>query len=67
MRVLILAFGTRGDVQPYVALARGLLAGGHQAAVCTAEGFRDLVTGAGVPYEGACGPFNRSTLAGQRS
>lgn len=51
MRVLILTFGTQGDVLPYVALARGLLAGGHEAAVCTAEGFRDLVTTAGVPYE----------------
>ena len=51
MRVLILTFGTHGDVQPYVALARGLLAGGHEAAVCTAEGFRELVNEAGVPYE----------------
>lgn len=50
MRVLILTFGTRGDVQPYVALARGLLAAGHQAGVCTAEGFAELVTGAGVPF-----------------
>ena len=51
MRVLILTFGTHGDVLPYVALANGLLASGHQAAVCTAEGFRKLVTEAGVPYE----------------
>ncbi len=51
MRVLILTFGTQGDVQPYVALARGLLAAGHEAAVCTAEGFRELVSGHGVPYE----------------
>lgn len=51
MRVLILTFGTQGDVQPYVALARGLLAGGHEAAVCTAEGFREPVSRNGVPYE----------------
>lgn len=50
MRVLILTFGTRGDVQPYVALAAGLRAAGHEAGICTAEGFRELVTGAGVPY-----------------
>jgi sterol 3beta-glucosyltransferase len=51
VRVLILTFGTHGDVQPYVALAQGLLAGGHEAADCTAEGFRELVSEAGVPYE----------------
>ena len=40
MRILILTFGTRGDVQPYVALAHAAIAAGHEAAVCTAEGFR---------------------------
>lgn len=50
MRILILTFGTRGDVQPYVALAHAAIAAGHEAAVCTAEGFRALVEDAGVPY-----------------
>ena len=50
MRTLILTFGTRGDVQPYAALARALLDAGHEAAVCTAQGFRSLVEQAGVPY-----------------
>ena len=50
MRVLILTFGTRGDVQPYVALAQGLVAGGHDVGICTAQGFRGLVASAGVEY-----------------
>jgi sterol 3beta-glucosyltransferase len=50
MRILILTFGTRGDVQPYVALAHAAISAGHQAAICTAEGFRPLVDDAGVPY-----------------
>ncbi|HEY5840225.1 MAG TPA: glycosyltransferase [Mycobacterium sp.] len=50
MRILILTFGTRGDVQPYVALAHTAIAAGHEVAVCTAEGFRPLVEDAGVPY-----------------
>lgn len=50
MRALILTFGTRGDVQPYVALAQRLGEAGHQAAVCTAEGFRAVVEDAGVAY-----------------
>ena len=50
MRVLLYTFGTRGDVQPYVALARALTDRGHQAAICTAEGFQDLVESAEVDY-----------------
>ncbi len=50
MRVMIMTFGSRGDVEPYAELARGLLAAGHEAGVCTAEGYRGLVTEAGVPY-----------------
>ena len=50
MRVLLYTFGTRGDVQPYVALARALTDRGHQAAICTAEGFQDLVESANVDY-----------------
>jgi sterol 3beta-glucosyltransferase len=50
VRVLILTFGTLGDVRPFVALAKGLRAAGHEVAVCTAEGFRGLVVGAGVDY-----------------
>lgn len=50
MRVLLYTFGTRGDVQPYVALARALTDRGHSAAICTAEGFRALIESADVDY-----------------
>ena len=50
LRVLLYTFGTRGDVQPYVALARALTDRGHSAAICTAEGFQDLVESADVHY-----------------
>jgi sterol 3beta-glucosyltransferase len=50
VRVLILTFGTQGDVRPFIALAKGLRAAGHDVGVCTAEGFRGLVVGAGVDY-----------------
>ena len=50
MRVLIYTFGTEGDIQPYVALARGLARAGHEAVVCTAEGFRPLVEAHGVDF-----------------
>lgn len=50
MRILITTFGTRGDIQPYIALGQGLLAAGHQVAIATAEGYRPLVEAYGVPY-----------------
>lgn len=44
VRFLIHAFGTEGDVRPFVALAAGLTAAGHQAAICTATGFAQLLS-----------------------
>jgi sterol 3beta-glucosyltransferase len=49
-RVLLLTSGTRGDVQPFVALARGLQGAGHDVAICTHERFRGFVEANGVPY-----------------
>lgn len=42
MHVLISSFGTRGDIQPYAALAGALVRAGHRATLATAEGFHDL-------------------------
>lgn len=43
MKVLITAYGTRGDIQPYIAFGKGLLRAGYQVAICTSEGYRPLV------------------------
>lgn len=50
MRVLIATHGTRGDVQPFLALARGLDAAGHQATLAAPAAFGPLVTGYGVRF-----------------
>ena len=42
MRVLIVTLGSRGDIQPYVALGKGLQAAGHQVTIathCNAQAF----------------------------
>ena len=39
MKVAILTLGSRGDVQPYVALGRGLQAAGHDVVLATAAQF----------------------------
>lgn len=50
MKILIATIGTRGDVQPYVALASGLIAAGHEVTLCTCPRFREFVTEFGVSF-----------------
>ncbi len=49
-RVLLLTSGTRGDVQPFVALGQGLVAAGHDVVLCTHTRFERFVLDHGVPY-----------------
>jgi sterol 3beta-glucosyltransferase len=46
----IVAIGSRGDVQPYTALALGLMNRGHEATVMAHENFKDFVEGFGVAF-----------------
>ncbi len=50
MKVLIATVGTRGDVQPYLALAVGLKSAGHQVAICTCPRFESFVSEHGIAY-----------------
>ena len=50
MKLLIVTLGSRGDVQPYVALGRGLKAAGHQVTICTSAIFQSFVTQHGLNY-----------------
>ena len=50
MRIAIQTFGTRGDVQPYIALARGLTARGHDVQLAAPEQFSDQASRLSVPF-----------------
>ncbi|MBL8058713.1 MAG: glycosyltransferase family 1 protein [Anaerolineales bacterium] len=50
MRITIVTLGTRGDVQPYVALALGLKNAGHHVRLATHALFRNFVTGYGIDF-----------------
>ncbi|MDN3519385.1 glycosyltransferase [Aquisalimonas lutea] len=50
MNVFITTYGTRGDVQPYVALGQGLQAAGHHVTLATSERFRGFVEEHGLAY-----------------
>ncbi|HSM23490.1 MAG TPA: glycosyltransferase, partial [Anaerolineaceae bacterium] len=45
MHITILALGSRGDIQPYATLGKGLKSAGHQVRFITFENFASLVAG----------------------
>ena len=49
MRVLLSVIGSRGDVQPLVALAAHLKVLGHEVRMCTTPDFRGWLEGRGIP------------------
>ncbi|WP_259067877.1 glycosyltransferase [Mucilaginibacter sp. X4EP1] len=50
MNIGIFTYGTRGDVQPYIALALGLMAQNHQVMIAAPENFKELVEGFGINF-----------------
>jgi sterol 3beta-glucosyltransferase len=50
LNIGIFTYGTRGDVQPYIALALGLMDKGHQVTLAAPEDFKELVEGFGVAF-----------------
>jgi sterol 3beta-glucosyltransferase len=53
MKITILTLGTRGDVQPYVALAKELIRNGHESLICTGKTFEKFITENGVAFHAA--------------
>ena len=50
MHYAILTYGSRGDVQPFIALALGLQKKGHRVTIAAAENFKNFVESYGVDY-----------------
>ncbi|MDA0206480.1 MAG: glycosyltransferase [Acidobacteria bacterium] len=50
MRVAIVTIGTRGDVQPYIALAKRLQAAGHDVVIGAPDNFASWVEGHGIRF-----------------
>ncbi|MEV0611857.1 glycosyltransferase [Nonomuraea sp. NPDC050404] len=59
MKPLLITVGSRGDVQPYLALAHGLLAAGHRPLLAAPRRFEPLATARGVDFA----PLNDEMLA----
>ena len=50
MRIVIITLGTRGDVQPYIALGQGLIKAGHTVRLATYRDFEVLVKAHGLEF-----------------
>ncbi len=50
MNICIFTLGSRGDVQPYLALAKELMQSGHTATICTGSSFQMLIESQGIPF-----------------
>lgn len=62
LRITCLTIGSRGDVQPYIALCKGLLAEGHKPKIATHLEFKDWIERHGIefaPVEGDPGELMR--------
>ncbi|HEX8201445.1 MAG TPA: glycosyltransferase, partial [Isosphaeraceae bacterium] len=56
MRIVITTAGSRGDVQPCLALALGLKKAGHEVTVASWTPFRRFVEGRGLAFHPVAGP-----------
>lgn len=50
MKIFIITVGSRGDVQPYIALGKGLKASGHTVTVCAVSTFQSFIVENGLEY-----------------
>jgi UDP:flavonoid glycosyltransferase YjiC (YdhE family) len=50
MKITITAVGSRGDIQPYVALAAGFIRAGHEVRLSAPKIFSGLIAGHGIPH-----------------
>jgi sterol 3beta-glucosyltransferase len=50
MRILMLTLGSRGDVEPFIALALGLQRAGHEPVLCTSNRFGPMIEAQGLRH-----------------
>jgi UDP:flavonoid glycosyltransferase YjiC (YdhE family) len=63
-RFALVTLGSRGDVEPYIALGRGLVAAGHTARIVTHEGYRPWAMEHGLGFHPLQGDPETMVAAG---
>lgn len=51
MNIIFLCLGSRGDVQPYVAIGRSAIESGHNVTICTGKTFKNFVEQNGLDFQ----------------
>ena len=51
MKIIFLCLGTRGDVQPYVAIGKTASKSGHDVTICTGKTFKNFVEHNGLDFQ----------------
>ena len=59
MRIVLAPYGSRGDVEPLVALARALMDRGHTATLAAPPDYRSLAEQDAIPFVPVAQPFSR--------
>ena len=55
MHITLFTLGSRGDVEPYIALGSGLVAAGHAVRLSTHERYGTEISAAGLEFSPAAG------------
>ena len=55
MHITLFTIGSRGDIEPYIALARGLVASGHTVRLATHERYEPEIREEGMEFSPASG------------
>jgi UDP:flavonoid glycosyltransferase YjiC (YdhE family) len=58
-RITILTVGSRGDIQPFCAIALGLIQSGHQVTLASSPNFADFVAHWNIPFAPIAGDFKQ--------
>ena len=63
MHITILTVGSRGDVQPFIALGVGLKQAGHQVRLATHDNFKSLIDNYGLDFSPIAGDTQANMLS----
>lgn len=55
MKIGIFTYGTRGDLQPYIAIAIELITRGHEVTISATEDFKEFIESFNIPFQSLWG------------
>jgi UDP:flavonoid glycosyltransferase YjiC (YdhE family) len=62
MKIALATLGSRGDVQPFIALGHALVRAGHEVVLCAADDFASFAAEHGLPFRSIGHDFDQVLL-----